>query len=199
MLPDYPQVKELLSEAFHERIKIALQRRLGVFSQIKPTQLHEGSKCHLHRADGSFEEIEMKHLQASASLEHDIKELELLDVESVTELLDTLGERLASEQITLMIQRLDEAVHEVGNVGDPSQPFQEQFFDLLQKQHLDFDDQGRPHLPQWLVGSKKSMQTIRDTFAEIEGDSQLRKRYELIMDQKRQEWRDRETSRNLVE
>lgn len=199
MLPDYPQTKALLAEVFHERIKLAQQRRLGVFSQVKPTQLHEGTTCHLHRADGSFEEIEMQHLQASAHLEHDIKELEKMDVEKVTDLLDTLGERIASEQVQLMIKRIDEAVHEVGNVGDPDKPFKEQFFDLFQKQHVDFDEMGRPIWPQFVVGSKGMEDKIRDTLTEIQSDPQLRKRMESLIDQKRQEWRDREASRNLVE
>ncbi len=88
MLPDYPHTKQLLAEAFHERMCAASKRRLGVCSQMKRSRLHEGARCILTRDDGTAEVIEMKHLRASAEVEHDVREMEKLDPEKFIKILD---------------------------------------------------------------------------------------------------------------
>ncbi|MEQ8852809.1 hypothetical protein [Gimesia sp.] len=198
MLPDYPKTKELLSEMFHERVKTVQYQKLGLFSQINPTQLHEGIKCHLYRDDGSFEDIELKQIQASVSLEQNIQDLENMDVEKVADLLDNLGEQLAGEQVSLIIQELDKAVHETGNIANSDLPFLEQFFDSVQKIDLDFDVNGIPIMPQFLVGSDETRKKIEETLSQIESDPMLRVRFDNLIEKKRLEWRDREASRNLV-
>lgn len=199
MLPDFPKTKLLLSESFHRRIKNARAKELGILSSVEATQLHEGSKHLLHRNDGSSEEIEMKHLEASAQVKHDVRELNPMGIEDVSEILDELGQKLAAEQMKLMFQRIDRAVHEVGNVGDPNKPFLEQFFEMIEKQHLDYDDLGRPVNNHIYVGSQKAADKVAETLKSIENEPDLKKRYENLLTKKRQEWLDREAARNLVE
>lgn len=199
MLPDYPHTKKLLDETFHERTSAALKRRLGIFSQMKRSQLHEGARCALTRDDGSSEVIEMKHLRASAEVEHDVREIDKLDPDKITHILDTLGERMASEQVKLFFQRVDEAVSEVGNVADSSKPFIEQFLEMMEKTDMAFEPDGTPSPRQMVFGSPEAAKRVWDQVQGIEADPVLRRRYNDILERKRQEWRDREAARNLVE
>jgi Na+/phosphate symporter len=199
MLPDYPKVKSLLNDAFQKRINIATQRRLGVFSQIKQTQMHEGSVLHLTRNDGSSENVEMKPIHASAEIKHDIREIDKLDFDEIIRMADTLGERLADEQQKMFLERFDNAVREVGNVSDPSKSFIEQLFDSWEKVDIDFSPDGKPEMPQLIFGSEKTMEKAKEALQQIESDPVLRKRRNDIFERKMEEWRDRETARNLVE
>ena len=199
MLPDYPITKELLAQAFHDRISAALKRRLGIFSQMKRSQLHEGARCVLTRDDGSSEVIEMKRLRASAEVEHDIREIDKLDPDKITQILDTLGERMASEQAKFFFQRMDEAVNEVGNVADSSKPFIEQLLEMMEKTEMDFHPDGTPSPRHLVVGSPEAAKRALDQMQDIEADPVLRQRYIDILERKRQEWRDREVGRNLAE
>ena len=130
MLPDYPKVKSLLEKAFQERIRRAKDRRLGAFSQVKQTQMHEGRLLCLSRADGSSETVEMEHMKASAEIQHDIREIDSLAFEDIIRMADTLGEKIAAEQVKLCLRRVEEGVRQVGNVADPNMPLIEQLFDL---------------------------------------------------------------------
>jgi len=199
LLPDYPHTKRLLDEAFHERTSAALKRQLGIFSQMKRSQLHEGARCALTRDDGSSEVIEMKHLRASAEAEYDVREIDKLDPDKITHILDTLGKRMASEQVKLFFQRVDEAVNEVGNVADSSKPFIEQFLEMMEKADMGFEPDGTPSPRQLVVGSPEAARRASDQMREIEADPTLKRRYTDIVECKRQEWRDREAARNLVE
>ena len=199
MLPDYPHTKELLAEAFHERMSLALRRRLGIFSKMKRSQLQEGARCLLTRDDGSSEVIEMKHLRASAEVQHDIREIEELDPNKITQILDTLGERMASEQVKLFLQRVDEAVREVGNIADSSKPFVEQFLEMMEKTDMEFESDGNPSPRQMVFGSPEAATRAWNQVQRIDTDPELRERYTNILERKRHEWRDRETARNLVE
>jgi hypothetical protein len=199
MLPDYPKVKSLLEKAIQERIRRAKDRRLGVFSQVKQTQLHEGRSLYLSRADGSSETVEMEHMRASAEIQHDIREIDSLDFEGIVRMADSLGEKLAAEQIKLCVRRIEEGVREVGNVANSSMPLIEQLFDLWTKVHIDFSNDGTPELPTLVMASEAAVEKAKEAITQIESDPVLRKRRNEIIEQKRQEWRDRETARNLVE
>ena len=199
MLPDYPKFKQLLSDAFRERMIMAKERCSGVFSGIKKSKLHEGSRCQLFRTDGSSDEIEMQHVTASGELQHDLREIEKLAPEAIIQLLDTMGERMAFEEGRLLFKRLDEAVRSVGNVIEGPRPFLEQFFEMLERVQMDFEPDGTPCKQQMVFGSNQAAQRAWDQVQQIERDPELKKRYDRIIEQKRQEWRDREATRNLVD
>ena len=199
MLPDYPKFKQLLSDAFRERMIMAKERCSGVFSGIKTSKLHEGSRCQLSRTDGSSEEIEMQRVTASGEIRHDLREFEKLAPEVIVQVLDTMGERMAFEEGRVMFERLDETLRNVGNVIEGPKSFLEQFFEGLEKVQMDFEPDGTPCKRQMVFGSSEAAQRAWDQVRQIERDPELKKRYDRILEQKRQEWRDREAARNLVD
>ena len=114
MLPDYPKTKALLSKAFSRLIVRLQNEKLGIFGSVKATTLHEGSKTHTYRSDGTRHEMELKHLEASAQLQHDIRKLETLEVADIFKVADTLADGMARAKHDLFIERLNEACEESG-------------------------------------------------------------------------------------
>lgn len=199
MLPDFPKTKESLMRLFVERIKLAQAHQLGIFSGMKQTKLFEGAQAILHRDDGSSKTTEMREIEATAEMTHDLRELETLGVDKLTNVLDTLGQNLATEKIRLTFKILDEAVREVGNVSDANKPMVEQIFEMLEMVQLDFTPDGRLIPPQLIAGSDSLIENLKQAYQEIQTDRQLTRRYYSIIERKKQVWRDREAARNLVE
>lgn len=199
MLPDYPKVKARLVEKFMDRMKLVHKAHLSVFAEVPPTIMHEGNRHVLTREDGSVDEMTPKRMEAAATLEFDMREAEKLEPSQILKLIDTLAEGLAREKINLFVQTMDEAVTKVGNVTDPSKKGVEAFFDAMEKRLLDFDEHGQPGQTQILVFSEESAERVKAIERQIMETPELRRRYEAIIEKKREEWRDREIARNLVE
>lgn len=199
MLPDYPKIKARLSEIYRSRIRLAHNIHLGIFSEVQPTQMHEGSKHVLIREDGSVDEMEPKPIEAMAELPLDLREVEKLEASQVLKVLDTIGEGLAHEKFKVIMETINDAVTKVGNVTTPGTSALEQFFEATEKRMLDFDDDGKPGKVQALVGSEKTAEKLQEAMQQIASDPALRQRYDSIIEKKRQEWHDREAARNLVE
>ncbi len=199
MLPDYPKVKARLVEKFMDRMKLVHKAHLSVFAEVPPTIMHEGNRHVLTREDGSVDEMTPKRMEAEATLEFDMRKAENLEVSQILKLIDTIAEGLAKEKFKVFLQTMDEAVTKVGNVVDPNKKGVEAFFDGMEKRLLDFDENGQPGPTQFLVGSEETAGKIRDILRQIMETPELRRRYDAIIDKKREEWRDREIARNVVE
>jgi hypothetical protein len=199
MLPDYPKIKARLVEKLMDRMKLVHKSHLSVFGDVPPTIMHEGGRYVLTREDGSVEEMTPQLMEAEATLEFDMKEAEKLELPQILNLIDNLAEELARKGFTLFLQRMNEAVTKVGNVSDPSKKGVEAFFDCMEKRRLDFDENGQPEQADFLVGSEEMAEKLRDLLRQIKESPELRRRYEAIIEKKREEWRDREIARNLVE
>jgi hypothetical protein len=199
VLPDYPKTKVLLAELYRDRIRRAHNIHLGVFSDVPSTQMHEGGKHVLVREDGSVDEMEPRRVEAAAELRLDIREIEKLDAKEVSKSLDTIGEGLARGMFKMFLDTIDEAATKVGNVTTPGTSAVAQYFEAMEKRMLNFDDEGQPEKMNVLAGSEKTARKLQEVESQIQSDAELRRRYESIIEKKRQEWRDREAARNLVE
>jgi hypothetical protein len=198
MLPDYPKTKQRLVEEFTLRMKRVQQAHLGLFGTAPTTVLQEGARHVLIREDGSKDDTPPKLTEANAHLEFDLREAEKLEFSAILKLLDELAVGMAREKAKLWFQRIDEAVRKVGNVADPAKKGVEMYFDMLEKRLLFFDEYGNL-APTQMLGSEETLEKVRAIEREIQETPELRRRYEAMIDRKREEYRDREIARNLVE
>jgi hypothetical protein len=199
MLPDYPKLKARITERYRDRLRAVINAHLGVFGEVPVTKMQEGWRSILHREDGSTGEMQPKRVEASAALTVDPKRVEELKPAQIIDMLDELGRGLAREKFKLFIQSIDEAVEKVGNVTSPDKKGVEAIFEALEKQWRDFNDDGTPRPTSLLFGSAETRQRVEGLFRQIMESPDLRKRYDSIVEKKREAWRDRETARNLVE
>jgi hypothetical protein len=198
MLPDYPKTKALIVKAFRRKVRSARNERLGVLNKVRHSIVHEGHRTALKRVDGTEFIAGMESMQAEASVHIETGD-ELLAMQQLWELAASLGSQLGDRVGSMMFKSLDKAVTEVGNVIDGKKPMLEQFFEMNEKCQLDFDNRGRPIMPQFVTGDAELARKIEDVIEKVRKTPVLRRRFENIMTKKKQEWLDREAARELVE
>jgi hypothetical protein len=106
---------------------------------------------------------------------------------------------MASYLERLLFDTLERTSKEVGNAMDmKGQPFTlEAYLDSLEMVDMDFDSFGMPEFPTQVI--HPSMEPIiRAEFQRFKTSSALRDRAQSILEQKRKDWRDRESRRRLV-
>ena len=196
MLPDYPAIKKKLNKRLHELLKAKLSRQMGPFSQVKTVSLPEGQGTTLTRTDGSVSDTPFEHVEVMAESKVDADKLDPVDVHR---LLDELAEKLAEKKIKQFFDVTNKAVEEVGNSlkRQPGESMIDSYFRSLERVHIDFNDDGTPIMPSLLAGSNTADE-LNNALLQIETTPELRNRFDGIIERKREEWRARESSRNLV-
>jgi hypothetical protein len=198
VLPDYPTIKEEVSH----RLDLFLRKRaihhLGPgLSEVRRSSIHEGRTNAIIREDGERDETAMN--EASAELEIKKSEIPSMTMEEMLKRFDSVAQRLAAQQAKRMFEAIDKGVTKVGNVIDNrGQEFSpETLFKAFETIQIDFDSEGRPKMPQFISGADLHQSAVK-AGKEIEETPELKRRWDRIMARKREEWRAREASRELV-
>jgi hypothetical protein len=196
MLPDYPAIKEKMNRRLRQILKATQHRHLGPFAQIKEIHVPEGHGTTLTREDGSKESVSFEHVQVMAELKGDPEKCTAGDLVGV---MNELAEKLADERIKQFFDVTNRAVKQVGNdlKREPGESTVDSIFRSLEGVWIDFNDDGTPRLPTLLAG-KATADSLAKAFSDIETMPELRRRYDDIMERKREEWRARESARNMV-
>lgn len=194
MLPDFPKVKSASADLLKRFLVNRIQSHLGPFADVPVSTLHEGRGTVLVREDGDRADLDLRKVSSEIVIDNDRLPTFGLD-QAIAEL-----ERVASEMAAQQLQRLStvvgEAADAAGNVvegkGRPFGP--ELVFEMLKTVHIEFREDGLPRLPTgWPYPDR-----IREAYRQIQDDPVLRGRFDQIIDEKREEWRDREARRVLV-
>jgi hypothetical protein len=198
MLPDFPELKKKLSLLLRERLRQSFARQAPVISDIRRFKSHEGDTFTIHRLDGSVTTSTYHLTETEFSIER--HELPTLTPQQLIAKIDEAAGKMAEQASEHFFKELSEAVTRVGNVvnaqGQPISP--ELVFQVLEKIELDFDEHGKPHGLTMVVGTKVA-EALRTLIPKWEADTELNTRYQDLMKKKREEWRDRESRRKLVD
>ena len=107
---------------------------------------------------------------------------------------------MAEAQQTMMFTRLGEAVEKVGNTVDAGGDFQpKHLFEMLEKTQMEFDPETGEPTGHMFVMHPDTAAKIVPKVKEWEKDPAIKAEYERILAKKREEWRDREARRKLVD
>ena len=119
---------------------------------------------------------------------------------ALVEGLKKLAEDLSSQQSKMVFERLDQITDRTGNVvdaeGQAINP--DLILQSLEKIEIDFSEDGQPRLPT-LVVSPEHYERLKEKMLEWEKDEHYKRRFDELIERKRQEWRDRESHRKLVD
>jgi hypothetical protein len=102
----------------------------------------------------------------------------------------------------MLLRKAGEATERVGNKVDAGgQPFSaELYFQMLETVQIDFDELGRPDISgRRMVMHPDQAERVRALMEQWEKDESFQQRYRDIMLKKREDWRDRESNRKLVD
>lgn len=197
MLPDFPKVKARL-ETILKKYEMELARlHMGPLAGIRKSMVFEGNKTIIIREDGSVEEMGFEGITADPPV--NFAEVEEMTHEMVRDKIDDVAKEMAEQIVRSAYEELKRITAETGNVTSADgKPFSiEMFFEMLEKMDLDFDDAGNPSGTRF-VTSPKLFPAIAKAISQAEADPETAKRYQALMDQKREEWRVRENNRKLV-
>ena len=197
MLPDWPETKDRIGEAFFRFIRSEVEARLGFLAEVKQSVVHEGDGTVISRADGSRAEQGFTPVSAEMAIPDD--EFAGLPIRAVLERLRGVAEVLARGRSEHAFSVFDATCQEVGNVvdagGGPLTP--ELILKTWETVVIVFDVHGRPEMPTIVVGPGQQ-DAVREALSRIDRDPELKRRADEIIQRKREEWFAREADRALA-
>ena len=197
MLPDFLKVKEKLEKKLNHQLKQALLSHLGPLADVPTFIFFEGNKAIIIREDGSIAEMNPKEMRVDQEIK--LAEIEEMSHEMVLDKINTMAEEMAEKQKRLSYEVIRKTAEEVGNVvsADGKPLSMDVLFEMLEKVSQDFDEEGNPDelTP---IATPEVYAAIVKTIEQAKTNPENDKRYNAIMERKREEWRVRENNRELV-
>ena len=193
MLPDFLKTKEKLKKMLDSERKKAELLHLGPIADVPKLMIFEGNKSVTIHKDGSCEEVKME--KATSRMEVKWEEVETMTHGTVLNKIDGVAEEMAEQIAKSFYGMLSEAAEEIGNVGssDGGPLTVDLFLKILEKMQVSFDEEGNPSGLTFAVSPK-----LRPALDEVISQAESNPRYQALMEQKREEERVRENSRELV-
>lgn len=197
MLPDFPKQKAVLSTIFMDYLRARTNGQLGPFTDTPRHSHHEGNQWALKREDGSEQTIEYKPF--SSYLQIDLREVPHLKLSDILQKLDKVAEDMAMQMGSAMFNTIMQGAEEVGNTVDlrGQQLTPDAFLDTLRMIEMSFDEGGKPALQ--IAMNPATAEKFRAVSSQWDQDEEFHRKFDRLMEQKRQEWRDREADRKLVD
>ena len=160
-------------------------------SSVPRTPIFEGDTMSVLREDGSYDESKLSKLEATNLIPKE--QLKNPNI-AIGETIEAISEQLANQQVKLIIGELEKTPNKVDAGGKFTI---ETVFEALEKIRIDFVD-GQASMPQFVL-SPQLFASARDVFIAAENDPEIKKRFDDLMEKKRRDWLDRESSRKLVD
>jgi hypothetical protein len=165
-------------------------------NQIASHVIHEGTSNSISR--GLLENEPTKMVEAGAETKIDFAEIESVDANYILNKANELADQFEQQFSTHLFKTMDEATKKSGLRYDGGgKPLtHEALMEALSQMYIDFDKLGNADVS--IVTSPAMAATFHKLEAEMEEDPALRKRWDDMMEKKRDEFRTREINRNLA-
>lgn len=197
MLPDFLKVKARLETMLEYEMEFSRLSHMGVFADVPTSVVVEGNNTVIIREDGSVGETEFAEI--TTELYVNLAEVEEMTHEMVLDKINDVAKEMAEQMVRSAYEELNRITDETGNViSADGKPFSiEMLFEMLEKIDLDFDEAGNQSGTMFVL-HPKLFPAFAKAISQAEADPETAKRYQALMDQKREEWRVRENNRKLV-
>jgi hypothetical protein len=197
MLPDYPEIKTKVFKYLKKRLmKNSMPPPLN---EINKSKLYEGNRSILIRPDGFEEELTIEEISSKIN-EINLAEYENLNFQDIINKIDEIAQEMAKQNFKLLFNSINDAVGKTGNyinVGGELKP--KHIFEILDTLQIEFEDDGSFPSSLTILLPPQLEEKAKKVMEEIFHTPELRKKYEKIINQKRSEWRARESCRKLVD
>lgn len=197
MLPDYPKTKEKVSQALMDRFQEEQNKALGIISTRNKIRVFEGRKMIVIREDGTKNKIEFK--QIEVGMDMDLRKVENYTLQDILQIFVQAAHEMAKQKSQMFMQTMDKSSEEANTTvdakGKPLTP--ELLFETLGKMWIDFDENEKPYLPTIIVGTKL-FEDFQKLFVQLESNPEYKKKFDKLIEEKRMQWRERESNRKLV-
>jgi hypothetical protein len=198
MLPDFPTQKARLLRFWTAYLRRKEREYLGYFATAPSYTHHEGDRWTIQREDGTSSESTYREIEVEMSIATD--EVPNLTPDRIAKKLDSVAEKLAKQMHQGIMEGLNQAIDQAGTGVDAkgSPLTKELFLEMLDRMLLPFDKDGNL-IPPTIMMHPRMWETHKEEVKSWEQDPEFRARHEEIIERKREEWRDRESCRKLVD
>lgn len=199
MLPDFPKVKRRTGREFFRQVEARIPALTPLLQGVAKFRQHEGRTGRIVRTDNS--EGELNYPITEVAMQVDRESMRRFDPAAMSEKVAHLAKEFGAQQSRKMLETVSEAATQAGNVVSAGgQPVtQDMFLELFRRVEMDFDPVTLAPKPGFAFVMHPDMaESFLPKAKEWERDPVYNAKYERIMDQKRDEWRDREADRKLV-
>jgi hypothetical protein len=196
VLPDFVQAREKYMQILMDRFEKVSSRHMGPMD-FKKYKIFEGRRITSVMANG--QKFVSKVQKISGDIQILNEDIKSGNIPKAFEYIDKMAIQKAEKESQLLFEEITRITTEAGQVSDnKGKPFDaEIFFMAIQKMQISFKADNTMEKisfvfpPQW-------EQRVNEVMTELENNPLMKKRYDELIERKRQEWRDREASRKLV-
>lgn len=199
MLPDFPKLKNrlLLLAQFSYSQQIKADELIGM---IRAIPYFEGNKFVTGDVEGYVQESTEEVMEIPCEI--DRSEIIEQGINVLVESFKKATEIQVQAMHKMLLSKLSAEAARVGNqIDSAGEPFSmDLYFKLLETVQIDFDSHGRPDIAGTrLVMHPTQAERVQSLMTQWQTDESFQRRYRETMLRKREEWRDRESNRKLVD
>ena len=199
MLPDFTRVKTCANRDLLRRVRQQIPAEAPLMKGVATFHQHEGKLGKIVCTDGSEGTIGFKSVSCESVLNRE--EMKRFDIEALLQKLTAFAQQIGQAQTQQMLALAGEAAESVGNVvrtGGELTP--DKFLEVFRLVEMDFDPQTLRPKPGHVIAMHPDIAaSVIPKVKEWEKDPKHKEEYERIIAVKREEWRDREANRKLVD
>jgi len=194
MFPEFPTLRHDLAKQLHTLFEQMVEAKAPLFAKIPIVAQHEGT-LHSYDRIGADSKTEGQE-QIAIPIPFNVDEVPELVGDKLLAKLDGLAAELAQKKMELFDRKFRETTEEVGNAfnANGAPLTQDMFLSVLERVDMEFGRDGKPTAE--FFPSSIRLREVIDTW---HMDRTFKERYEAIIGRKRDEWRDRESNRKLVD
>ena len=199
MLPDFTRAKDRANRDLLRWVGQQIPAVAPLLRGVSTVRQHEGKVGRIVRQDESEASIDF--CSISSEFVQNREDMKHSDLKAIQEKLLKVAKDFGQDQTRRMLTAAGEAAESVGNVVDAGGELTpDKFLDLFRKVQMDFDPQTLQPKPGFtFVMHPDTAASVVPKVKEWEKDPRCKAEYERILAEKREEWRDREANRKLVD
>lgn len=198
MLPDFPEFKTEIHKRFRSRYQEYVNSQVPMMTVGRKRYIHEGDRYTYSTVDGKIVDGTPKLVESAFSVS--IEQVPSLGMQEIWHTITEPAEDMAKQMSQHLMEVMDNAVAASGNVvnaeGKEFSP--DLLLQVMSKIHIEFDSEGHPLLPT-LLAHPELAAFIQRNKHKWEQDAGFDRRWDELILKKREEWRDRESNRALVD
>jgi hypothetical protein len=197
VLPTSATLADEFNRAVTRFMRDATKRHGIAVSQIGRSRIFEGQKNVIVRPSGVHDETKI--VEQSVELRIPGEEGRSLSLQGLLDHLVGLAKEMAGKQEQHLFATISEALAGTPNTvdakGEKFSP--ELLYRAIETMEIDFKPDGTPIMPTLYI-SPAQAEGVKAAAAQADADPAFRKRFEQLMTKKKEQWRAREASRQLV-
>lgn len=196
MLPRIASLERDFSEAIQNYVR-SRARGTQLLSEIKAHMIHEGRNSAIRRNPD-----ELEHTRIEESIVETIimsfKEIDSVDLDYILAKANEIAAEFEKKMSQHLFRVMDEATQQTGLRTDAGgKPLtHDLLIEMISKMHMDFEKSQAGDIS--IVASPQMLPVFERLEREMEENPALKRKWDSVIEEKRNEFREREINRNLV-